>query len=102
MVGGYEAQTNVENDQFFPDEVRDEGRKALQDNNIENELRVYQGVPHGMFALVGSCSWYATDRDKGSAFMVVTRRSISNLHRSNCFTNFWSSLINTRASGGKQ
>ena len=33
---------------FFPDEVRDEGRKQLQDNNIDYELRVYPGVPHGM------------------------------------------------------
>jgi len=33
---------------FFPDEVRDEGREQLQDNNIDYELRVYPGVPHGM------------------------------------------------------
>lgn len=33
---------------FFPDEVRDEGRKQLQDNNIDHELRIYPGVPHGM------------------------------------------------------
>ncbi|PUU84290.1 dienelactone hydrolase family protein [Tuber borchii] len=45
----------VENDIFFPDEVRDEGRKQLQDNSIDHELRVYPGVPHG-FAVYGSYS----------------------------------------------
>ncbi|KAG0636559.1 Alpha/Beta hydrolase protein [Tuber brumale] len=45
----------VENDMFFPDEVRDGGRKHLQDNNIDHELKVYLGVPHG-FAVYGSYS----------------------------------------------
>ncbi|PWW75855.1 alpha/beta-hydrolase [Tuber magnatum] len=43
----------VENDIFFPDEVRDGGRKQLQDNNVDHELRIYPGVPHG-FAVYGS------------------------------------------------
>jgi len=38
----------IENDMFFPDEIRDEGRKQLQNNNVDHELRVYPGVPHGM------------------------------------------------------
>ncbi|KAL7266788.1 hypothetical protein RUND412_010646 [Rhizina undulata] len=43
----------VENDPFFPDEVRDEGRRFLEDNNIEHEMNIYSGVPHG-FGVYGS------------------------------------------------
>ncbi|KAL6714739.1 hypothetical protein ACLMJK_008164 [Lecanora helva] len=42
----------VENDQLFPDEVRDQGKKFLEENKIEHEMRVYEGVPHG-FGVVG-------------------------------------------------
>jgi len=43
----------VENDPLFPDEVREEGLKLLQEKGIEHELKVYKGVPHG-FAVYGS------------------------------------------------
>ncbi|KAF8541012.1 dienelactone hydrolase family-domain-containing protein [Trichophaea hybrida] len=43
----------VENDPLFPDEIREEGLKLLQERNIEHELKVYKGVPHG-FAVYGS------------------------------------------------
>ncbi|KAF3939633.1 hypothetical protein ABW19_dt0203481 [Dactylella cylindrospora] len=43
----------VEGDGFFPDEVREKGRKYLQDKNLEHEMKVYGGVPHG-FAVMGS------------------------------------------------
>ena len=42
----------VENDQLFPDEVRNAGQKELEAGNIEHELHVYSDVPHG-FAVVG-------------------------------------------------
>ncbi|KAI9762572.1 MAG: hypothetical protein M4579_000375 [Chaenotheca gracillima] len=42
----------VENDQVFPDDIREEGRKHLETNNIEHEIKVYSDVPHG-FAVVG-------------------------------------------------
>ena len=42
----------VQNDQLFPDDVRSAGQKFLEENNIEHQVRVYSGVPHG-FAVVG-------------------------------------------------
>jgi len=43
----------VENDPFFPDEIREEGEKFLEDNKLEYELLVYKDVPHG-FGVYGS------------------------------------------------
>ncbi|MCJ1241940.1 hypothetical protein MMC14_009947 [Varicellaria rhodocarpa] len=42
----------VENDQLFPDSIREEGQQHLQNNQISHEIKVYPGVPHG-FAVVG-------------------------------------------------
>lgn len=42
----------VENDQLFPDEVREEGKAALEKSAVEHEIKVYSGVPHG-FAVLG-------------------------------------------------
>ncbi|KAI9794149.1 MAG: hypothetical protein M1835_006739 [Candelina submexicana] len=42
----------VENDQLFPDDVREEGRKYLESKHIEHEINVYSNVPHG-FAVLG-------------------------------------------------
>lgn len=42
----------VENDQLFPDEVREEGRKSLKANGVEHEIEIYKDMPHG-FAVVG-------------------------------------------------
>ncbi|KAI0479743.1 Alpha/Beta hydrolase protein [Xylaria cf. heliscus] len=42
----------VENDPMFPDEVRIAGEDAMSKNNLEHEVQVYPGVPHG-FAVVG-------------------------------------------------
>ncbi len=42
----------VENDNLFPDNVRDEGKKALESKKVEHEMKVYPGVPHG-FAVYG-------------------------------------------------
>ena len=42
----------VEDDALFPDEVRDEGQKAMEERGLDHELKVYSGVPHG-FAVLG-------------------------------------------------
>ncbi|KAL6865937.1 hypothetical protein ACO1O0_002036 [Amphichorda felina] len=43
----------VENDPLFPDAVRSAGEDMMTDANLEHEVQVYPGVPHG-FAVVGS------------------------------------------------
>lgn len=43
---------SVENDQLFPDEVREAGRAHLEEKQIKHEVKVYTGVPHGKFAEV--------------------------------------------------
>ena len=42
----------VENDQLFPDDVRNAGQTYLEENKVKQEVKVYSGVPHG-FAVVG-------------------------------------------------
>ncbi|KAI3333185.1 Alpha/Beta hydrolase protein [Ustulina deusta] len=42
----------VESDPMFPDEVRIAGEDAMSKSNLEHEVQVYPGVPHG-FAVVG-------------------------------------------------
>ncbi|RWA08518.1 hypothetical protein EKO27_g6586 [Xylaria grammica] len=42
----------VEHDPVFPDEVRIAGEEAMSKGNLEHEVQVYPGVPHG-FAVVG-------------------------------------------------
>ncbi|KAI1179223.1 Alpha/Beta hydrolase protein [Nemania sp. FL0916] len=42
----------VEDDPVFPDEVRIAGEDAMSKANLEHEVQVYPGVPHG-FAVVG-------------------------------------------------
>ena len=42
----------VKDDPLFPDEVREEGTKALEAKKLEHEVKVYPGVPHG-FAVFG-------------------------------------------------
>lgn len=39
----------TENDQLFPDDVRIAGQNFLKENNVEHEIEVYPGVPHGTF-----------------------------------------------------
>ena len=43
----------VEGDPLFPDEVRDAGKKDMEERGLEHELDVYPGVPHG-FAVTGN------------------------------------------------
>ncbi|KIL96406.1 hypothetical protein FAVG1_01150 [Fusarium avenaceum] len=42
----------VENDPLFPEDVRTGGEDSLSNANVEHEVQVYPGVPHG-FAVVG-------------------------------------------------
>ncbi|MCJ1389805.1 hypothetical protein MMC18_002662 [Xylographa bjoerkii] len=42
----------IENDQLFPDEIRETGRAYLEEKHIEHEIKIYSGVPHG-FAVTG-------------------------------------------------
>lgn len=42
----------VEDDPLFPNQVRDEGKKALEKKGLKHEMHVYPGVPHG-FAVLG-------------------------------------------------
>ncbi|KAK3403055.1 Alpha/Beta hydrolase protein [Sordaria brevicollis] len=46
------TMVSVENDPVFPDEVRMAGEDYMSKNNVEHEVQVYPGVPHG-FAVVG-------------------------------------------------
>jgi dienelactone hydrolase len=43
---------HIDNDQLFPDEIREAGVKHLQEQKIQYELKEYPGVPHG-FAVIG-------------------------------------------------
>lgn len=42
----------IENDPLFPDAVRSAGEDALSKANLEHEVQVYPGVPHGESALI--------------------------------------------------
>ena len=45
----------LENDQLFPDEIREAGQKYLEEKQVKHEIKVYSDVPHG-FAVVGEYS----------------------------------------------
>jgi dienelactone hydrolase len=42
----------VEDDPWFPDEIREAGKKDMEQEGRVHELEMYPGVPHG-FAVVG-------------------------------------------------
>jgi len=46
------AMICVENDQLFPEEILEAGKKHLEASQIKHEVKVYPGVPHG-FAVIG-------------------------------------------------
>jgi dienelactone hydrolase len=39
----------VENDQLFSQEILNEGRTYMEKHNIEHEIKMFPGVPHGQF-----------------------------------------------------
>lgn len=47
----------VENDPLFPDEVRTAGEDYMSRNNVEHEVSVYPGVPHGRSPLCLPFPW---------------------------------------------
>ena len=57
----------VENDQLFPEDVLNEGRKFFASSNIEHEIKVYEGVPHG-FAVMGEYQDADIQRKQEEAF----------------------------------
>jgi hypothetical protein len=46
------ADQGLENDQLFPDEVREEGKGVLKDHGVEHEITVYPNVPHGKLSVI--------------------------------------------------
>ena len=46
----------TENDQLFPDDIREAGKKHLEEKQIEHEIKVYPGVPHGTYTPPYFCS----------------------------------------------
>ncbi|EFX04337.1 dienelactone hydrolase family protein [Grosmannia clavigera kw1407] len=62
----------VETDPMFPDEVRMAGEKYLSGHDIEHEVQVYPGVPHG-FAVVGDYDNEAYKRAQEMAFGQMLR-----------------------------
>ncbi|MCJ1442879.1 MAG: hypothetical protein MMC23_003376 [Stictis urceolatum] len=61
----------VENDQLFPDEVRDYAQKHFTDQKIEHEIKTYPGVPHG-FAVVGEYEDAKVKEAQTEAFSQIT------------------------------
>ena len=57
----------VADDSLFPDEVREEGRKAMEAQKLEHEMKVYPGVPHG-FAVLGDYEDSNIVQAQGEAF----------------------------------
>ena len=57
----------VQDDSLFPDEVREEGRKAMEAKGLEHEVKVYPGVPHG-FAVLGDYENGKIVQAQGEAF----------------------------------
>lgn len=57
----------VENDQLFPDDVREAGRELLGERKVEHEIKVYPGVPHG-FAVIGEYEDAKIQEAQKSAF----------------------------------
>lgn len=49
----------IEDDPLFPDAVRTAGEDALSKANLEHEVQVYPGVPHGEFSWPGRPYGYA-------------------------------------------
>ena len=56
-----------ENDQLFPEEILDTGRKHLATSNVEHEIKTYSGVPHGNFSSIHYVCSIISDLEVGFA-----------------------------------
>jgi dienelactone hydrolase len=62
----------VENDPMFADDVRTTGEDTLSKNNVEHEVKVYPGMPHGTSTLLKGLSRREADHsDRVAGFAVV-------------------------------
>ncbi|PHH87831.1 hypothetical protein CDD83_8356 [Cordyceps sp. RAO-2017] len=57
----------IEDDPLFPDAIRSAGEDAMTDANLEHEVQVYPGVPHG-FAVVGAYADAAISDAQATAY----------------------------------
>ncbi|KAH8821110.1 dienelactone hydrolase family protein-like protein [Xylogone sp. PMI_703] len=57
----------VEDDQLFPNEVRDYGEHYLSEKSVKHEFKTYSGVPHG-FAVFGEYEDSKIKTAQGEAF----------------------------------
>ena len=64
------AVVAVEGDNLFPDDVREQGKAALELNGIEHDIRTFEGVPHG-FAVVGDYGEEAIKEKQAEAFELM-------------------------------
>jgi len=48
----------VDNDQLFPDDVREAAEQYMKANSIEHDIKIHPGVPHGtlLFTLMNTKS----------------------------------------------
>ncbi|KAG6004027.1 hypothetical protein E4U54_000604 [Claviceps lovelessii] len=62
----------VEDDPLFPDAVRTAGEDVMSKANLEHEVQVYPGVPHG-FAVVGSYASASISEAQATAYDQMLR-----------------------------
>lgn len=65
------AMVCVADDSLFPDEVREQGRAALELNAVEHDIKVFGGVPHG-FAVVGDYKDPTIQERQSEAFEMMS------------------------------
>ncbi|KAL9092226.1 MAG: hypothetical protein Q9159_000985 [Coniocarpon cinnabarinum] len=64
------AIVGVAQDSLFPDDMREQGKAALELNSIEHDVRVFEGVPHG-FAVVGDYGEAVIQQKQEEAFSMM-------------------------------
>lgn len=68
----------VEHDPLFPDDVRTAGEDVMSKSNLEHEVQVYPGVPHGEFNNPLSL-FFNTNLKRQSRARVVTNMTMNRL-----------------------
>lgn len=64
------AMVCVSEDSLFPDDVREQGKAALELNSVEHDVRVFDGVPHG-FAVTGDYGERHIQSSQAEAFKMM-------------------------------